>query len=188
MVWMSEDKRFLFLDLETTGLNPIDDRILQLGMVITNRALYEESTFEREVFFDRVVWGYKIDPIVTDMHNKSGLWSKCLKSSFSLADVELLARTWLLDNCFDKGKVVIAGNSVHFDREFIRHQMPDLFSWFSHRIIDVSSLNQLGLRVAEDQYLRRPPDNKAHTTVEDCRGSIEQARYWADIIGKGDAS
>ena len=46
-----------------------------------------------------------------------------------------------LDNLVDLNESIIylAGNSVHFDRRFIKRYMPKLEKIFYHRLIDVSS-------------------------------------------------
>jgi oligoribonuclease (3'-5' exoribonuclease) len=68
---------FIWLDLETTGLDPGSRQILAIGMVVTDEKLTELGRFERYVRpGDLQCW----DPIAQKMHVESGVLSKCLAS------------------------------------------------------------------------------------------------------------
>lgn len=69
----------IWLDLETTGLDPKKERILEVGVRITNEQLNVLASFSevlscpREVLLD-------MDPFVWGMHTKNGLLPEVLQA------------------------------------------------------------------------------------------------------------
>jgi oligoribonuclease len=180
----------IYCDLETTGLNPHKDSILEIAMVATD----DDHVPVGEPFVSLVkplhLRGWEaMDPTVREMHEKSGLLDKLyvFPPSWSapvlrpdlprLGDVERaaidwLARIWLRDvpRTSDREPMIkwsrgipLAGNSVHFDKRFLAEHMDELEALFSHRILDVSSFTIEMKRACPEAYATRPglgPDGK----------------------------
>lgn len=78
----------------------------------------------------------------------------------------------------------LAGNSVHFDKAWLRVHMDDLEKLFSHRIYDVSALNEFAKRHAPEIYAIRPgldANGKSvpkHRALDDVYASIETAKHY----------
>ncbi|QDK02013.1 hypothetical protein SEA_GIBBLES_54 [Gordonia phage Gibbles] len=163
----------LAVDIETTGLNPIENVVLEVGMIIFDRDTFEEvSDFSAVVVNDVVIehlnyleqtaawikanWaeaqGKNMDQhIVWDMHVASGLAAH-IRSWHEqgyrkdLAQIEQEAIALLKDYNIGKGKQSspAVGSSVHFDRKFIDLKMPELSTGcFHYRNVDISTVKTL---------------------------------------------
>lgn len=190
----------LWIDLETTGLDPAKDAILEVALVVTDNELDEASmpcgecsehvtepaVFSSVIGFDRGAHPNAIDPYVLKMHTKNDLWQACESAAgdddYALASVEekLLA----LARRFCEAKTTpICGSTIAFDRAFLKVHMPRIEAHFSHRNLDVSVLGELASRWAPEVWAKRPrPGADAHRALADVRGSIELLKYWRSTI------
>lgn len=182
--------KLLFLDFETTGVEP-DAVPIQIG------AMYCEGPN-----LD-VVWRYEallesqqaaprakhIHASCIEMHRSSGLWGRWLAANWlgeaiPLNDAARAILDRLQGTTADLREVMLAGYSVHVDRAWAQHWMPGLVQPLSHRIIDVSSFRQvckgLGLEVREQQ--------KAHTALADCEASREELLGYMRMLRCGAGS
>jgi oligoribonuclease len=129
----------LWLDLETTGLEPMHDRILEVGFVLApfDQPFKLGGVVRSIVIHDT---GIGLSAFIREMHGKNGLLLECATSRFSLlqAEEELLL---FVPEIEDKDeKVILAGASVHFDLGFLRVHMPRVAARLSHRLYDTSAI------------------------------------------------
>lgn len=145
---------FLGLDTETTGLDPVNDHLLEIAVVAFDRALRPLASFGCLFFTpetERIIStrGDGMHEIPREMHEKTGLWDDLQ----SLAEEDRPAKLeWHdenlcaeLDGLFrlygtPERKLPILGNSSHFDRRFLEARLPNLLGHFSHRHIDPSGI------------------------------------------------
>jgi oligoribonuclease len=140
----------LWLDLETTGLIPAEDRILEIGWGFTTDDLDIISNDIAGALVTPVGKALHRDtwnPFVLNMHTESLLLADLDgdKPKGSLRDVEneIIANLdWIFDNNpqFGNEPVMLAGTGVQFDQRFIEQWMPTLHSRLSYRIFDVRTL------------------------------------------------
>ena len=64
---------------------------------------------------------------------------------------------------------IICGNSIHWDRVFIRRQMPKVDKFCTFRMIDVSSFKEL-LRRIDPMRFQAPRKRSDHTALTDAKG------------------
>lgn len=164
----------LFLDLETAGLRPTQDSILEVGVILTDDALVELARFHR-------VLADVGDPFVRTMHATNGLWEACAESKISVrqadSDLAELLERWKENRPGEP--ILLAGNSVHFDRSFMAVDMTKSLKLLHYRQIDVSSLNEMALRFAWRWDRSRPKAPSIHRAMPDVEHSLETARYYA---------
>lgn len=180
-----KDPRLVFLDLETTGLDPERDQILELGLVVTTPELEEIAAWSSVIGHDAHPEDLVPDAFVRAMHEKSGLIEdirrQVMLSSWrerasepphrTPTYVERTALSVLRDFGLARG-TTLAGFSVHFDRSFLHRHMPTLDRFFDYRMLDVSALKCL-----EDRWVgERPKTEPAHRALPDCRAAIEYLR------------
>jgi oligoribonuclease len=90
--------------------------------------------------------------------------------------------SFLNKNHVQKGKAVLGGNSVHMDRLFLLQEMPMLTAFLSYRIIDVSTIKELGFRWFPD--LRYTKSLNSHRARDDILESIEELKFYRNQFFK----
>ena len=168
----------LWLDLETTGLNPDNCKILQIACILTNMSLDTEHVFgEINLNCDTEILE-KMDEWCIKTHTSSGLIEKVKQSIFNIEDSEKSIFIWLDKHVSTKDTIYLAGNSVHFDKMFINKYMPMLTKRLSYRILDVSGISLLCKNINKDIYLSKPKKNLNHTALSDIIESLDEMRYY----------
>ena len=172
--------KLIWLDLETTGLNPETDAILEVAAF---EATLEKPFDVRKVYDTVLCWplasmpSLLMDPFVRNMHTKNGLLDACGVSLVTVKSAELdLLRLIPVTANKDDDAVVLAGSSIHFDHSFITRHMPELNKRFSHRHYDVSAVSMF----ARSLGMPRLPKTEAHRAAQDCLNSIAQAKAVAE--------
>lgn len=161
---------YVFVDLETTGLEPDLNDILEVGIVVYDKnfnklGVFNEVAHYRHPDKNPSTW---VDPYVVDMHNKNGLWDACEASSHSLRWIETEAVEFLKSNGWTK--LPLAGSTINFDRSFLAHRMRRLHDVFHYRNIDVSTLKNLW-KMYDMPNLTSNEKKNAHRAVADCEES-----------------
>lgn len=184
---------FLFVDIETTGLDPETDQILEIGLTTVNEMFHVID--EQDWLVVERGWRAKLagNEFVWDMHTASGLFlqldraqseiGQTATTKYSLQSTQQRICRWLDARV---GKIPMAGSSVHFDRAFLSHDMPDVVRRFSHRNIDVSSIKELVHtwypEIAELWTAGHPKTDARHRALMDIRSSIEELKFYRDKV------
>jgi len=182
-------KKLLWVDLEMTGLNPQIDRILEIGLIITDFDFNELATYEAVVYQPPEVlelmkkapfYGFKNGTRTTvgtvyDVASENGLIAKV---SSGKAEKQVESEVVKLVDKHFKGPVILAGNSIHQDRRFIRQWWPKLESKLHYRMLDVSSFKI----IMQGRYKIEFQKPNKHRALEDIRGSIAELVYYMDKL------
>jgi len=132
----------IWIDLEMTGLNPDQDKIIEIATVVTDAKL--NIVAEGPVFAihqpDEVLAG--MDDWNTKQHGKSGLIARVRESNITLEQAQAETIEFLMQHV-PPGKSPICGNSICQDRRFLYRWMPKLEQYFHYRNLDVSSIKIL---------------------------------------------
>lgn len=176
------DKRIIWVDLETTGLYPDWDDILEIAVVVTDEKL-KVVGFSQHVIAHSSDTTKGMEEVVFNMHTKSGLLSELSTGVPKHMVVEQIL------SMFQKMKIPsgyypLAGNSIHFDRAFLDVHMPEIAAIPSKKNIDVSSVHQLALQWAPEVALLAPTKKRHHRAMEDILESIEELRYYQETLFK----
>lgn len=129
---------FVGLDVETTGLDPKEDRILELGIVVFDDHL-EPMTHRSWVTANSNDLGeHDMDEVVQIMHKQSGLLHDIrTDDNPSIWHAEREAVSFL-QRCGATGLPML-GCSVTFDRSMLQVWMPELLEVFHYRSLDATS-------------------------------------------------
>lgn len=113
-----------------------------------------------------------------DHHAKSGLTNAVLASTVTMAEAESAVLDFCTSFIPSPGTVPLAGNTVHVDKAFLREQMPRLHDFFHYRIVDVSTIKELGYRWFPDKMAKQPRKKMTHRAIDDILESIEELKYY----------
>lgn len=179
---LAEERKgwIVWVDLETTGLNPETRQILEVAAVVTDANLNEISSFTHVVALSRSIPLNAFDRVALEMHMKSGLLAEALAEEYNIGGVSARFSSWLSGVLGDT-KCPLAGSSVHFDRKFMAKHMSAVESLFGYRNIDVSTIKELVKRwCPELQYIA---SKKAeHRALADIQGSIEELKWYRALL------
>ncbi len=163
----------LWLDVETTGLNPTTDFLLEIALAKSSF----EHPFDVLPLYHAVVAGdwerLEMADVVRAMHTKSGLFEACKgpeAKGVKAIETELDALLGPLPDKYEDFPI-LAGSAVHFDLRFLRGSMPRIAARFHHRTYDVSSIKLF----CESIGMPRIPKGEAHRATKDIDESVAHA-------------
>ncbi|PJE78944.1 Oligoribonuclease [invertebrate metagenome] len=175
---MKKPDNLIWVDLEMTGLNPDQDRIIEIATIVTDKDLNELAT-------GPVLAIYQTDDVLAGMnewcvktHGANGLTERVRQSTISERAAEQQTLTFL-KQYVNPGQSPMCGNSIGQDRRFLYRYMPDLQKMFHYRNIDVSTLKELAKRW-KPELLEKHEKKAAHLALDDIRESIEELRYYRE--------
>jgi oligoribonuclease len=179
-----EPTKLLWLDLEMTGLDTEQDVILEIAAEVTDMKLQTLASYEAIIkqpkakVLDRMnknIW-WQDYPDNRDDFIKNLAKGKPLE----MAEHELIE---LIEHHFGKEPAVLAGNSIHNDRNFIKVGMPNLELKLHYRMVDVSSF-KIMMQSRYRVYFEKP---EVHRAFEDVQASIAELQHYMDIIDRKNA-
>lgn len=174
---MTKHAKLLWVDLEMTGLEPHDDRIMEVAAIVTDWDFTELATFEGVVKVDDATLESRMKGTAAAFWDanpaaRDGLIAQNMGGQASAAIEDALLT--FLDENFEEEKVLLAGNSIHQDRRFIRNEWPRLDARLHYRMLDVSAWKV----VFEGKYHKKFAKPEEHRALGDIRGSIMELKYY----------
>lgn len=176
---MDKDKNLLWLDMEMTGLTPMDNVILELATIVTDSELNELAQGPVIAIHQPDEVLERMDAWCQRQHGGSGLLARVRESSYTCRQAELetltFVRRWVSPRTSP-----LCGNSVWQDRRFLIRFMPELERYLHYRNIDVSTMKELAFRWRPQ--LQRFEKGGKHLALEDIRESIAELRYYKEYF------
>ncbi|KAJ2587361.1 hypothetical protein H4R99_008180 [Coemansia sp. RSA 1722] len=171
----------VWIDVESTGLVPEKDIILEIAMVVTDGDLNQLGPSQSLVISHPPSELSKLNAWSKKWHSKSGLLDDVAKSTLSLREAESRLLEQVTRHCKRPNTAILAGNNVGFDRMFISRHMPVLAGYLHFRNIDVSSVNELAKRWDPDA-LEGLKKRFSHRAIDDINESIRELRHYREAI------
>ena len=173
---MNKELNLIWIDLEMTGLSPINDRIIEIATLVTdpelniiaegpNLAIKQNN----EVLEAMDEWNQR-------HHGATGLIEKVRNSLISESEAERRTIEFLKRYSGKKASPM-CGNSICQDRRFLANYMPTLEAFFHYRNLDVSSLKELARRWKPD-ILQGIEKLSRHAALDDVRDSVDELAYY----------
>ncbi len=169
--------KLLWVDLEMTGLDPKNDVILEIAVEITDMDFKTLESYETCIKQKR--------EIVTDRMQKNTFWQdfpgnrdsflKSIDEGKPLDEVEREVVA-LVEKHFGDEPAVLAGNSIHNDRGFIKQWLPTLDLKLHYRMLDVSAWKIL----MQGKYGVKYEKTDAHRAFDDIQASIAELQFYLD--------
>ena len=167
----------VWLDMEMTGLDPARERIIEMATILTDGNLTEIATGPDLVIHQDDAVLAAMDDWNQKHHGGSGLIDRVKASVITEADAEAQTLAFINQHASAKDRPVLAGNSIHQDRRFIRRYMPALEKRLHYRMVDVSTIKELVKRWYPQPY-HAPKKKEVHRALDDIRESIDELRFY----------
>jgi len=174
----------LWLDLETTGLDPDGGEILEVSWFISDN--WEILTDVKSHIVTPTYITFELikqDMFAQTVHYENGLMKDILwGDTLRLEDIEDMILKDLSRMNEDDSFPILAGSSVHFDRGFIRNYMRRLDNELSHRHFDVSTLMMFFNSLGYYELSRRENGSSTHRAADDVLASYKLARKYVNMM------
>lgn len=168
-----------------TGLDYENDEIMSLACFITSAdlELVDEHGYVVVVHQPEAVL-QRMGEWCTQQHGSSGLTKACLESTLAPEQAAAGLLEYIQKHCPERKKALLAGNTVHADRAFLRRAPYNVVtSYLHHRILDVSSIKEAMRRWSPTEIVKGSPMKKGlHDARADILESIAEARYYRDVL------
>ena len=162
-----------------TGLDPVEDRILEVAAIATDWDFKEITKYEAVK---------KVNPSLMKRRMVGDFWEEFSDVRKALMDQNSSGKSSnmiendllnIIGEYFNPDeKVLLAGNSIHQDRKFIEREWPRLNAALHYRMLDVSAWKV----VFEDKFKKRFTKPGAHRALDDIKGSIDEIKYYLKYV------
>lgn len=174
--------KLVWIDLEMTGLENTDS-IMEIACLITDKDLnIIEKGPEIVIRHSRE----RLDQMgewCTKHHGDNGLTDACINSKFTVQDAESKVVDFIKKH-LDQEQGMLAGNSVHADKQFLIREMPRIVELLHYRIVDVSTIKELCRRWYPKEFAEAPRKGNAHRAMDDIVESVNELKYYRNAVFK----
>jgi len=174
--------KLLWMDLEMTGLDPSKDLILEVAAEVTDFDFKTLASYEAIVKQPR-------DTVLGRM--QKNIWWKDYPANrdefvrklddgqpSGQVEQELIE---LVEEHFGGEPALLAGNSIHNDRAFIRQRWPGLDLKLHYRMLDVSAWKVL----MQGKYGVIFEKKEVHRAFDDIQASVAELQYYLEWFKNG---
>ena len=174
--------KLLWMDLEMTGLDPNEDVILEVAAEVT------DFNFKTLANYEAIVSQPK--EVVVDRMQKNTWWADYPENRDEFVnklangkpsqqvEAELLS---LVEQQFGDEPALLAGNSIHNDRNFIKKWWPQLDLKLHYRMLDVSAWKVFMQGKHGVQFEKK----EIHRAFDDIQASIAELQYYLEWFAHG---
>ena len=168
--------KLLWIDLEMTGLDPKQDRILELAAIATDWKMEQLAEMTAVV---------KVPESLMRKRMVGEFWEENAQSRDGLIEQNKTGKSTeevekellqFMDKYFGE-EIILAGNSIHQDRKFIDKEWPEVAKRLHYRMLDVSAWKVYFEGARHEKFMKK----EAHRALDDIRGSIAELGWY---IGK----
>jgi oligoribonuclease len=170
------------MDLEMTGLDPAKHVIVEIATIITDDQLEIVAEGPDLVIHQPEELLALMEPVVVDMHTKSGLLDAIRTSTITLDEAGAATLAFIKEWVPEARKVPLCGNSIGMDRRFLDAYLPEIEHWLHYRSIDVSSVKELVRRWYPGLNNTRPFKAGTHRALDDIRESVAELRFYRNRV------
>jgi len=171
-----DNRRLIWIDLEMTGLDTMNDHIIEIATVVTDKDLNVLAEGPVMAIHQTESVLNAMDDWNQRQHGGSGLIQRIRDSNITLAEAEQRTIAFLSE-WIDKGQSPICGNSICQDRRFLAREMPTLERFFHYRNLDVSTIKELARRWSP-KVLDGLQKESTHLALDDIYDSINELKYY----------
>lgn len=172
--------RLLWVDLEMTGLDAQADVILEIAAEVTDFEFNTLASYEAVVRqpsakvaerMQKNVWWQDYPENRDEFIRKTA--DDSVAKSLDMVEQELLQ---LVEQHFGHERAVLAGNSIHNDRNFIKQWWPKLDLKLHYRMLDVSAWKVF----MQGRHAVNYEKKDVHRAYDDIQASIAELQYYLE--------
>ena len=169
----------IWIDLEMTGLDPNDEKIIEIATLITDSDLNIVAEGPNLIISQPNELLDRMDEWNQKQHRSSGLTEQVKKSDITeqIAEIETLE---FISKYVGEKVSPMCGNTVSHDRRFLSKYMPRLEAYFNYRHIDVSSFKEVAVRWMNEAQVYEKKGS--HRALGDILESVEELRFYKKIF------
>lgn len=179
----SGDMPLVWIDCEMTGLDAVNDALIEVAVIVTDSQLQPVDAGISVVIKPPAGAVEKMDDFVTQMHTNSGLLAE-LDGGVSMEEAQATVLGYIQKIVPEAGIALLAGNSIGNDRLFLARDMPEVIDHLHYRIVDVSSIKELARRWYPKDFDAAPTKTGNHRALGDIQDSIDELAYYRSAIMK----
>ena len=167
----------IWIDLEMTGLNPDQEKILEIALILTDKNLTITAHGPRLVIFQPEIVLESMDSWCKKQHADSGLLEEVRKSKLTENQAEQEILRFVSEHITSKAGY-LAGNSIWVDRMFLRAHMPQFEQYLNYRMIDVSTIKELINTWYKNSPLLPYQKKEQHRADHDILESLQELSFY----------
>lgn len=171
--------KLLWVDLEMTGLDADEHVIIEVAAEVTDFNFKTLASYEALIIHSDDVFA-RANDWSAEQHKKSGLLDKIKADGRPESEVkhELVG---FIKAQFGDEPAILAGNSIHNDRIFIKKWWPEVEALLHYRMLDVTTLKI----IMQGKYNYEFEKNDAHRAFDDIQASIAELQHYLDRLKDG---
>ncbi|HWT55689.1 MAG TPA: oligoribonuclease [Candidatus Microsaccharimonas sp.] len=172
--------KLLWVDLEMTGLDADEHVIIEIAAEITDRDFKTLASYEALILQPEEKLS-NMNPWAQAQHDGSGLTDRIRQEGKPEQDVvhELIG---FIQGQFGDEPAILAGNSIHNDRIFIKKWWPEVDALLHYRMLDVTAFKI----VMQMKYGVEFEKRETHRAFDDIQASIAELQYYLEWLQKRD--
>ena len=168
--------KLLWVDLEMTGLDCDNDVIIEIAAEVTDENFKTLASYEALILQpEEKLTG--MNPWAQAQHDGSGLTDRIRKEGKPEQDVihELIG---FIKAQFGDEPAILAGNSIHNDRNFIKKWWPEVDAVLHYRMLDVSAFKIVMQMKYDVQFEKKD----THRAFDDIQASIAELQFYLEWL------
>lgn len=161
-----------------TGLDPARHVIVEIATLVTDDELQIVASGPELVIHQPPEAMALMEPIVQEMHTRSGLIEAIAASTVTLEAAGKATLEFIREHVPEPRTVPLCGNSIGTDRRFLAAYLPDIENHLHYRSVDVSTIKELARRWYPSILDTVPKKATTHRALDDIRESVEELRFY----------
>lgn len=179
--------KLVWLDTETTGLNPLEDLILEVACVVNSRpwsVVVRRSLSLVMEKLEKSVEAQKGIPgtiNILEQHTKSGLLEEVKHGVWIGGEVERgLVGFLMSEGISEQKKGILTGYNPNFDWAFLACQMPKVVRLLSHRVFDINCLHRFWELCDLKPFPKPKREDMQHRAMPDLLLAMSEYNHYQD--------
>ncbi|MGI8791840.1 MAG: oligoribonuclease [Acidimicrobiales bacterium] len=172
----------VWMDLEMTGLDPVQNVIVEIATIVTDDNLEIVAEGPDLVIGTEAAELAKMEDVVIGMHTRSGLLEAIKASTITLENAGAQTLAFIKEHVPQARSVPLCGNSIGTDRRFLAAYLPEIEEWLHYRSVDVSTVKELSRRWYPEAVSAAPKKASGHRALDDIRESIAELAYYRGAV------